>query len=158
MRIAMEEFLRTGTIGGCGIGSTLGDLEHAFGPPDDYANPQRGRSFPSIVKYGDIEFHTGEAPNVLLIHCDDFRELNFGSSRDFDAWFFSPFLSVEVVVGHLSTAGISTQYREPPYDETQAHLCLESGVVLMFCKKVEEFSHPLCEGLFGFSLAAATAE
>ena len=48
------EFFCTGLLGPIGRGCTRGDVEHAFGPPEDYSFNSK-RSHADIWRYATIE-------------------------------------------------------------------------------------------------------
>lgn len=147
----MQEFLTSGHIGGIGVGSTVEDLHHIWGQPDDVSVPHK---YPRIEVYGDFEFHLREGNIINLIYSDNFTVLSLGESRSFDPWFFTSGCTIEEASSILGKIDIPFTQTHCTVNQNVDRLDLESGVSLMFCRQVAEFEHPGHTGLYGFSLGS----
>ena len=75
------EFLRTGSFGPVGFGMSRAELKQLLGPADDVGITSRKDRYPTIFKYGDIEFYINPAQDRLYaIHSDYFTFLQ-GNAR-----------------------------------------------------------------------------
>lgn len=146
--VSMEEFLRSGSLGGVRPGDTAGDLLRVFGEPDDTG----GHSKRSVIwKYGDIEFHlVGADRTISLIFCDRYEQLSLGSGGSLDPWIFRGHPSMQEVEAALDSAGFRFQRGSKTGGLTGDSLRLESGVELLVCTEVDEFGWPNFPGLYGF--------
>ena len=81
------EFFCTGLFGPIGRGCTRGDVEHAFGPPEDYSFSSK-RSHADIWRYATIELHLHPSHALQSIFCDTFPIPECKAGVDIDRWIF----------------------------------------------------------------------
>lgn len=156
--VSMREFLRSGQFGPFRLGDSVASLRDAFGEPHDTGGMNDPDRTPSILKYGDIEFHVNaDAKHIWLIFCDTFERLSLGPEASFDHWFFEGHPSVESVEQELRKAGLAFHREELPYEPAGFLLRLDSGVELIFSKGSGRHQVPRTPILFGFQYANKNA-
>jgi hypothetical protein len=73
--VKLEQFLRTGVFGSITFGMTRQKLRDILGSPDAEGFARRKDRYPSILKYGDIEFYFASSENdrLYMIFSDIFE-------------------------------------------------------------------------------------
>ena len=61
-----DSFRLTGDICPLRLGMSRDEIKTLLGQPDDTSTPSRKYRTPSILKYGDVEFHFGLGPEGRL--------------------------------------------------------------------------------------------
>lgn len=135
VRVALEEFLRTGDFGPFRIGMPIADVRAALGAPDEVARATRRPSRkPTCLKYGNIEFHADRPDGrLVLIHFDSFGVPRGGEALQLDPWFVASGVLPEAAAEALTARGVSFTTSAPEADG-EVRMRTAGGVELLFAR------------------------
>lgn len=142
--VSLLEFVATSSFGPATPGMMPPDLEAIFGPPEATGGQSRRKRWPSIWKYGDVEFYFLARPDGLYrIHLDRFsgpgrKPMGWGGLR-LQPWCVREGLPLKEFLIAADAAKLTWCVREEPQFER---------VVVSFALGVEVGFDPE-DGLFG---------
>jgi hypothetical protein len=81
IEVDILDFFRTGSFGAVGFGMSRAGLKQLLGPADDIGVTSRKERYPTIFKYGDIEFYINPAQDRLYGIQSDYFTILQGNAR-----------------------------------------------------------------------------
>lgn len=147
--ISLRSFIATGDFGGLRFDWTRQQLEDAFGPPETHGGGSRKHPYPTIWKYGDIEFFFQQYKRdgtLQMVFFDAFTVPCGWGQLIIDPWQINNRLTQEAGEALLRENGIAYQISKAP-DPDCTNLVTKSGVTLQFVvNQSDGYSFPI--GLF----------
>ena len=150
--VSLRSFIATGHFGSLHADWTRQQLENEFGPPEAHGGGSRKHPYPTIWKYGDIEFFFepyNRDDKMYMIFFDAFTVPSGWGQLVVDPWEISNRLTHKGGEALLRDNEIAYQMVKSP-DPNCIDLLTESGVTLQFVvNQPDEYSFPV--GLFAVS-------
>ena len=133
MNVSLKDLIETGSFGPVRLGMSRIQVERSLGAPDHVGGTSRKYRKPSILKYGDIEFHFAASTECLfLIHLDEFDVPTGGRSINLDPWIIRRALLLVEAEKHLLESGIGYKVEEYELEDFAKQITAGVGVKLVF--------------------------
>lgn len=147
--VSLHSFLATGNFGNVRSGWTRQQLENELGSPEAHGGESRKHRYPTIWKYGDIEFvfEPGRRDGYLyMVFFDAFDVPHGWGKLVIEPWKISNSLTLEAGKSVLCEENIEYEVAQSP-DPDCVNLVTASGVQLQFVvRQPDAYSFPI--GLF----------
>ena len=131
--VSLKELIESGHFGPLRLGMSIEQVEGFLGVPDDWSTGSRRFSCPSILRYGDVEFHFDPRDAALwLIHLEQFNAPSGGKSVNLDPWIISSSLTLSEMEECLSRSDIWHQITDHADWDDYKCMVAGAGVKLIF--------------------------
>ena len=134
--ISLRSFLKTGDFGNIRGGCTREELEQELGPPETHDTGSRKHPYPTIWKYGDIEFFFEQYRRdgcLQMVYLDDFEIPKGWGQLVVEPWNLHGGLTCEAAESALEQEGV--EYHTSSIDPDCVNLVTSTGVNLQFIVK-----------------------
>ena len=153
LRISLQEFARSGSLGSIKPGTCRSDVMGFFGQPSDWGLPPTTIDAADIWKYGDFEIHFLD-DSVWMIFTDYFDVPRGGDTIDIDPWILRSGLDCADLQNALNASDISFTSQPNRHNVDETDIITIGRVYFTFREKDNEFGP---SGLCAFHTDTANA-
>jgi hypothetical protein len=154
VQLSLVQFLRTGNLGPIRLGMTAVEVEAVLGKPDATGNTSRKHRWPSVWRYGDVEFGFDPKQRLLVYlsvvpPIDSTGGTRFNQNVRLDTFGVDGSTSPDRLEHLLAAHNVPYVRRQSPEAE-EGYELLVSGQVLAIFRTVQATGERCLEKLISF--------